>query len=66
MVKNIKINNKAARNILSIAKYLEDNFSVDTADRFIGKVYDTIDKIVEHPTRGRKNFQKFNIAIYKC
>jgi plasmid stabilization system protein ParE len=37
MVKNIKINNKAARNILSIAKYLEDNFSVDTTDRFIGK-----------------------------
>jgi plasmid stabilization system protein ParE len=54
MAKTIKINKKATRKISKIAEYLEYEYSYQTASNFVASVYKTIDKITEHPSRGRK------------
>jgi plasmid stabilization system protein ParE len=54
MVKKVKISKKANRRISEMAKYLEDEFSYQAADKLAECFYDTIAKIAEHPSRGRK------------
>ena len=54
MALNVKINQKAKLRVYNIAEYLEEEYSMQVAKNFIQKVYQTIDKVAEHPTRGRK------------
>ena len=54
MALNVKINQKAKLRIYNIAEYLEEEYSMQAAKNFVQKVYQTIDKVAEHPTRGRK------------
>ncbi len=54
MAKIIKLNKKALLKISTIAEYLEYEISFQTAVKFVDTVYKTIDKVAEHPTRGRK------------
>jgi plasmid stabilization system protein ParE len=55
MVKKVKISKKANRRISEMAKYLEDKFSYQAADKLVDSFYETITKITEHPSRGRKS-----------
>jgi plasmid stabilization system protein ParE len=54
MAKTVKINRTATLRVSAIAEYLEAEFSYQTAENFVNQFYKTIDKIVAHPTRGRK------------
>lgn len=53
MVKVVKMNQTAKIAINRVAEYLESEYSYQTAANFVGNVYQTIDKIKAHPTRGR-------------
>jgi plasmid stabilization system protein ParE len=53
MVKVVKMNQTAKLAINKIAEYLEYEYTYQTAANFVGNVYETIDKIKAHPTRGR-------------
>ena len=70
MVKIVKMNKTAKVAINSIAEYLESEYTYRTAANFVGNVYETIDKIKAHPTRGRtvptlKTLQFLNIDKYR-
>ena len=54
MAKIVKINKKATQRISTIAEYLEEQYSLQTAKNSVDTVYKTIDKVADHPTRGRK------------
>ena len=53
MVKTVKMNQAATRAISEIAEYLEAEYSYQTAINFVDNFYRTVEKIKEHPTRGR-------------
>ncbi len=70
MVKIVKMNQAATAAINDIAQYLESQYSYQTAVNFVANVYETIDKIKEHPTRGRtvptsKTLQFLNIDKHR-
>lgn len=70
MAKTIKINKKAILRISVIAEYFEHEYSYQTAVKFVDLVYKSIDKIAEHPSRGRKvpnssTLQFINIDKYR-
>ena len=70
MVKTVKMNQAATLAISLIAEYLEAEYSYQTAIHFVDNVYKTIDKIKEHPTRGRtspssKTLQFLNIDKHR-
>ena len=45
MAKIVKINKKATQRISTIAEYLEEQYSLQTAKSFVDTVYKTIDKV---------------------
>lgn len=70
MVKVVKMNQTAEVAINNIAEYLESEYTYQTAAKFVGNVYETIDKIKTHPTRGRtvptsKTLQFLNIDKHR-
>jgi plasmid stabilization system protein ParE len=70
MVKIVKLNQVALSRINAVAEYLETEYSNQTATNFVESVYATIEKISEHPTRGRtvpnsKTLQFLNIDKYR-
>ena len=54
MAKSVKWNKRALADFYSIALYLEDNFSFQTAQNFVEQVYEKIEVVSKHPTIGRK------------
>lgn len=70
MVKVVQMNQAATLAISLIAEYLEAEYSYQTAVNFVESVYHTIEKIKEHPTRGRpaptsKTLQFLNIDKHR-
>lgn len=70
MVKVVKMNERAKNAINRIAEYLESEYTYQTAANFVGNVYETIDKIKAHPTRGRtaptsKTLQFLNVDKHR-
>ncbi len=53
MVKKVRWNKSAILAISQIAKYLEDEFSIETATRFVNNAYDKIDAVTKNPEIGR-------------
>jgi plasmid stabilization system protein ParE len=54
MVKRIRWNKNAIVKVEKTAEYLELEFSIVAAERFVTNVYECIEKIKKHPSRGRK------------
>ncbi len=54
MVTTVIWRRKAILRVEETALYLENEVSLKSAENFIKSVYDTIDKVKAHPSRGRK------------
>lgn len=54
MAKQIKWNKRALADFKSIAEYLEENFSFQSAQNFVDQLYEKIEAVSKHPTIGRK------------
>ncbi len=54
MARQVKWNKRALADFKVIAEYLEENFSYQSAQNFVDKIYDKIDAVSKHPTIGRK------------
>ena len=54
MVTTVIWRRKAILRVEEIALYLESEISLKSAENFIKSIYDTIDKVKAHPSRGRK------------
>ena len=63
MVKIIIWQKKAILKVEQIATYLEEEYSEQSAEKFIKSVYATIEKIKTHPSRGRKVSSKKTIQF---
>jgi len=48
-----KISIKAAEDIENIWLYTKETWSITQADKYYNLIFDEIEKIAEHPTRGR-------------
>ncbi len=53
MVNKVKWNHLATRSLSQIAEYLEEEFSYETAIRFVSRVYEKIEVVKQHPEMGR-------------
>jgi plasmid stabilization system protein ParE len=65
MVQKVIFSNRAKIAMRHIVAYLEDNVSTATAERFVDKVYEAIDKIWLNPDIGRPSQVDKNVRFTK-
>jgi plasmid stabilization system protein ParE len=65
MVKKIKWNNSASNTFEETTNYLQDNFSINTAENFANLVYDRIDLLVKGLTVGRKSTKAKTVMVLR-
>ena len=64
MAKNISWNKRATEKLDEITSYLQEEFSFQSAQNFIQKVFDKLDLLSRYPEIGQKSQKKKNSEIY--